>query len=59
LRTGLDAFTRALLNMGIVGNGGLTLAEKWAAGPRTYLGIAIEAFPEPLHLDTTATTSAK
>jgi cation diffusion facilitator CzcD-associated flavoprotein CzcO len=44
LAIGFDAFTRALLNMGVVGKGGPTLAEKWAAGPRTYLGIAIEAF---------------
>jgi len=43
--TGFDAMTGALLKMDIRGRGGRTLAEKWAAGPRTYLGIAIAGFP--------------
>ena len=29
----------------ITGRGGLTLAEKWRAGPRNYLGLAIAGFP--------------
>jgi cyclohexanone monooxygenase len=45
LATGFDAFTRALLNMGIVGRDGLTLERKWADGPRTFLGIAVHGFP--------------
>jgi cyclohexanone monooxygenase len=43
--TGFDAMTGALLKMDIRGRGGRTLAEKWAAGPRTYLGVAIAGFP--------------
>lgn len=45
LATGFDAITGPLLQMGIVGRDGLTLTEKWAQGPRTYLGIAIHGFP--------------
>ncbi len=43
--TGFDAMTGALFNMGIRGRGGVALKEKWAAGPRTYLGIATRDFP--------------
>lgn len=45
LATGFDAFTGSLLNMGIVGRGGLTLSEKWAGGPRDYLGLMVHGFP--------------
>jgi cyclohexanone monooxygenase len=34
-----------LLNIDICGLGGSTLRQKWAEGPRTYLGIAIAGFP--------------
>ena len=43
--TGFDAMTGALLNIDIRGTGGLTLRDKWAAGPRTYLGLAVAGFP--------------
>ena len=43
--TGFDAMTGALLRIDIRGKGGLTLGEKWAAGPRTYLGLGIAGFP--------------
>jgi len=43
--TGFDAMTGALLNMEIRGRSGGMLEEKWAAGPRTYLGIAVAGFP--------------
>jgi len=43
--TGFDAMTGALLKMGIVGRNGLTLADAWAEGPQTYLGLAIHGFP--------------
>jgi cyclohexanone monooxygenase len=43
--TGFDAMTGAVLDIDIRGRGGLTLAEKWAAGPRTYLGIQTAGFP--------------
>jgi cyclohexanone monooxygenase len=43
--TGFDAMTGSLLAVDIRGRGGLPLARKWAAGPRTYLGVATESFP--------------
>jgi cation diffusion facilitator CzcD-associated flavoprotein CzcO len=43
--TGFDAMTGALLKIDIRGRAGRTLREKWAAGPRTYLGLAIAGFP--------------
>src|SRR5207245_3477376 len=43
--TGFDAMTGALLGIDIRGRAGATLREKWAAGPRTYLGVATAGFP--------------
>ncbi|MFL5289617.1 MAG: flavin-containing monooxygenase [Rhodopila sp.] len=43
--TGFDAMTGALTRMGIVGRDGETLASKWEAGPRTYLGLMTAGFP--------------
>jgi cyclohexanone monooxygenase len=43
--TGFDAMTGALLDIDIRGRGGRRLREEWAAGPRTYLGLAIAGFP--------------
>jgi cyclohexanone monooxygenase len=43
--TGFDAMTGTLLRIGITGRDGLTLNEKWEAGPRTYLGLMTAGFP--------------
>ena len=43
--TGFDAMTGALLKIDIRGRGGEALRDKWAAGPRTYLGLAMAGFP--------------
>jgi cyclohexanone monooxygenase len=43
--TGFDAMTGALTRMGIVGRGSEKLADKWEAGPRTYLGLMTAGFP--------------
>jgi cyclohexanone monooxygenase len=43
--TGFDAMTGAIARIDIRGRGGLPLAEKWAAGPRNYLGLAVAGFP--------------
>ena len=42
---GFDAMTGPLLRVDIRGRDGRTLRSKWADGPRTYLGLAIEGFP--------------
>ncbi|CAJ62031.1 Cyclohexanone monooxygenase [Frankia alni ACN14a] len=43
--TGFHAMTGALLAMDIRGRGGRRLADHWAHGPRTYLGLGISGFP--------------
>ncbi len=43
--TGFDAFTGSLLAPQIKGRGGVTLSEKWGAGPVTYLGLGVSDFP--------------
>jgi cation diffusion facilitator CzcD-associated flavoprotein CzcO len=43
--TGFDAITGALTRMDIRGVDGCSLSERWAEGPRTYLGVATAGFP--------------
>lgn len=43
--TGFDAMTGSLNRIDIRGRGGLPLAKKWEAGPRTYLGLTTVGFP--------------
>ena len=43
--TGFDAMTGPLLRIDIAGRGGQRLAEAWAAGPRSYLGLMVAGFP--------------
>ncbi len=43
--TGFDAMTGPLLRVDLRGRGGRTLREKWAEGPRTYLGLSTAGFP--------------
>jgi cyclohexanone monooxygenase len=43
--TGFAAMTGSFDRIAITGRDGLTLAEKWKAGPRTYLGLASAGFP--------------
>ena len=43
--TGFAAMTGSFDRIRITGRNGQTLAEKWRAGPRTYLGVATAGFP--------------
>ena len=43
--TGFDAMTGALVSVDITGRDGVTLREKWADGPSTYLGLTTTGFP--------------
>jgi cation diffusion facilitator CzcD-associated flavoprotein CzcO len=43
--TGFDAISGALNRIDVRGAGGVSLAGKWAAGPRSYLGLAVAGFP--------------
>jgi len=48
--TGFDAVTGAFDRIDIRGVGGQRLKDKWADGPRTYLGLQIAGFPNLLTL---------
>ena len=43
--TGFDAMTGALVGVDIEGRDGVTLEDKWADGPHTYLGLMTHSFP--------------
>ncbi len=43
--TGFDAMTGPVVAVDITGRDGVTLREKWAAGPSTYLGLTTAGFP--------------
>ncbi|WNG84924.1 NAD(P)/FAD-dependent oxidoreductase [Mycobacterium sp. ITM-2016-00316] len=45
LATGFDAMTGTLAKIEIVGRDGERLVDDWAAGPRTYLGLGVDGFP--------------
>ncbi|HZC11798.1 MAG TPA: NAD(P)/FAD-dependent oxidoreductase, partial [Mycobacterium sp.] len=43
--TGFDAMTGALAKIDIVGRSGELLRDNWKDGPRTYLGLGVNGFP--------------
>ncbi len=43
--TGFDAMTGPLVGIDLKGRDGITLKEKWADGPSTYLGLTTAGFP--------------
>jgi len=43
--TGFDAMTGSLLRIDIEGAGGVRLADSWAEGPRSFLGLQVAGFP--------------
>jgi cation diffusion facilitator CzcD-associated flavoprotein CzcO/acetyl esterase/lipase len=43
--TGFDAMTGPIVAVDIAGRDGVTLKDKWADGPRTYLGLMSAGFP--------------
>jgi cation diffusion facilitator CzcD-associated flavoprotein CzcO len=45
LATGFDAMTGTLAKIDIVGRDGQRLREDWEHGPRTYLGLGVDGFP--------------
>ncbi|QSE84536.1 flavin-containing monooxygenase [Rhodococcus koreensis] len=55
--TGFDAMTGAINNIGVVGRGGEVLRQTWAAGPRSYLGVACAGFPNMFTIATAGSPS--
>ena len=50
--TGFDAVTGAMNRLEIVGEGGQTLKDKFAGGPRTFMGISSAGFPNLFTIST-------
>ncbi|QQS13048.1 MAG: NAD(P)/FAD-dependent oxidoreductase [Rhodospirillales bacterium] len=48
--TGFDAVTGSFDRIDLRGAGGLRLKDKWKGGPRTYLGVMVEDFPNMMML---------
>jgi cation diffusion facilitator CzcD-associated flavoprotein CzcO len=48
--TGFDAITGSFDRIDIRGAGGLRLKDKWQGGPKTYLGVLVEGFPNMMML---------
>jgi len=46
--TGFDALTGALTSIEVRGEDGRTINEAWAQGPQTFLGLAVQGFPNML-----------
>ena len=57
--TGYDAMTGAMLDIDIRIAGGESLQDKWAAGPRTYLGLVTAGFPNLLIITGPGSPSVK
>jgi cyclohexanone monooxygenase len=45
LATGFDALTGALTRIDVRGRDGRLLRDEWNEGPRTYLGVSVEGYP--------------
>lgn len=48
--TGFDAMTGSVTRIRITGKDGQTIQEKWAEGPKTYLGLTISGFPNMFNM---------
>ena len=48
--TGFDAMTGSVTRIRITGKGGQTIQQKWAEGPKTYLGLMISGFPNMFNM---------
>ncbi len=58
LATGFDAVTGTLLKLDLRGRDGLSIRQKWAAGPLNYLGLGIAGFPNLFNLVGPGSTAA-
>lgn len=48
--TGFDALTGSFEEIEYYGEGGMTLKEKWADGPCTFLGLTVRSFPNMFNI---------
>ncbi|WP_329619166.1 NAD(P)/FAD-dependent oxidoreductase [Streptomyces sp. NBC_01255] len=55
--TGFDAMTGAIDRIDVRGRGGRRLKDVWSAGPRTYLGLGVDGFPNLFNLTSAGSPS--
>ncbi|MDV5143054.1 NAD(P)/FAD-dependent oxidoreductase [Streptomyces sp. SBC-4] len=55
--TGFDAMTGAIDRIDIRGRGGRRLKDVWSEGPRTYLGLGVDGFPNLFNLTSAGSPS--
>ncbi|MCZ0982549.1 NAD(P)/FAD-dependent oxidoreductase [Streptomyces diastatochromogenes] len=55
--TGFDAMTGAIDRVDVRGRGGRSLKDVWSAGPRTYLGLGVDGFPNLFNLTSAGSPS--
>ena len=48
--TGFDAMTGSVTRIKITGKDGQTIQQKWAEGPKTFLGLLISGFPNMFNM---------
>ena len=48
--TGFDAMTGGVTRIKITGKGGQTIQQKWAEGPKTFIGLTISGFPNMFNM---------
>ena len=58
LATGFDAMTGTLMALDLRGRGGLSIQQKWRAGPLNSLGLTIAGFPNLFNIAGPGSTSA-
>lgn len=58
LATGFDAMTGTLMKLDLRGQGGVSIQEKWKAGPLNYLGLTVAGFPNFFNIAGPGSTSA-
>ncbi len=58
LATGFDAMTGTLMSLDLRGRGGVSIQQKWKAGPLNYLGLTIAGFPNFFNIAGPGSTSA-
>jgi cyclohexanone monooxygenase len=58
LATGFDAMTGTVMRLNLRGRDGVTIQDKWRAGPLNYLGLTIAGFPNLFNVAGPGSTSA-
>ena len=58
LATGFDAMTGTMMKLDLRGRGGVSIRDKWRAGPLNYLGLGLAGFPNLFNIAGAGSTAA-